>query len=176
MSTVGYYRYKFSPTEETEVELYINAVLTTTKTVTLREWCTGMKRIKFLNKDGQYRFFNFNRFWESSDKPKELGRANKIVTSLLTSQSSENSVGYKNERTWLVMADDISQPELDILSDLWASPRVFLYVGDETTDDMTDWIQVSVKSNDNLNRIRKAGYVDIAMIITLPEWYSISML
>jgi len=176
MSQIGYYRYKINPTIDIDIDFSINYELAATKSVIVKEWCDNDKLIKYLNKDGQYRFFAFNRFWESNDKPKELGRSNKIITSLLTSKSSEDILGYKNERILTLMAHDISQDELTVLSDLWTSPRVLMYVGDHITFSENDWIQVSIKAKNNLTRIKKSNYTDIIVDITLPEWYTISML
>lgn len=176
MSTVGYYRYKAVFNSDSDVNLYINQEIVATKSVKVRPVCDEFKIIKYLNKDGQYRFFNFNRFWESRDKPREIGRANKIITSLLDTQSSSSSIGYKNDKTITVYADDVSQEELILLVDLWTSPRVYLYMGDGTTYDISDWVEVSIKSKDNLNRIKKGGYQDLFMDIILPEHYTINML
>lgn len=176
MSSIGYYRYKVAPAIDTNVDFYINAVKVCTKTLVVRDYCEGMKLIKFLNSEGQFRFFNFNEYWESSDKPKQIGSVNKIITSLLTSQSSLDNIGYKNKRTISVVADNVTQEELTILSDLWTSPRVFLYIGDTTSYDDSDWLQVTIKSKDGLNRIRKGGAIDLAATIELPGWYAINML
>lgn len=176
MSEIGYYRYKVIPTADQDVNLYINGALTSTKSIEVRDYCDGMKILKYLNNEGQYRVFNFNRFWESKDKTKEIGSSNKIITSLLTSKAPTRSVGTKNTRTISLMADDVSQAQLDILQDLWVSPRVYLYVGDHMTFEDSDWILVIVKANNPISKIRKSNYTDISIEVTLPEWYSITML
>jgi len=175
MSNIGYYRYKKTATSNSDVYLYINGELVSTKTIIVKEFCTNNKLIKYLNKDGQYRFYTFNRFWESKDKPKEIGRTNKIITSLFNSQSSESTVGYKNERTLEMTAENVSQSELDILNDLWKGPKVYLYIG--TGSDLeSDWLEVSISAKDTITRIRKGGYKDITITVLLPEWYSITLL
>lgn len=176
MSKIGLYRYKFAPQQDITVSLFVNYVLTSSKQVIVKDWCEGDKKIKFLNKDGQYRYIAFNRFYEGSDKPKELGRANKTILSLLSSQASENSVGYKNDRTINLRSDHVSQEELAIIKDVYTSPRVFYYVGDGTTDVENDWIQVSVKAKNPITNIRKGSFTDVIIDITLPEHYTINML
>lgn len=173
MSTIGYYRYKFSPTSSQDVNVYVNGILEGTKSVIVQDWCDNNKFIKFLNKDGQYRFFAFNRFWESSDKPKEIGRASNIITSLLNSQSAEKSIGYKNTRSIEVTAD-VTQDELNILQDLWTSPKVYLHIG--TTYSESDWLEVSISTKNTVNKIKKGSVTKIVATIELPEWYSISLL
>lgn len=176
MSEIGYYRHKSTPSADQDVTLYVNGVEVVAKSIVLREWCDGSKLIKFLNKAGQYRFFAFNQYWESSDKAKKIGKSNKIITSLLTSKSSTDNMGYKNTRTITCVADDVTQAQLDILSDLWTSPKVLLYVGDHVTYDIDDWIEVEAISKNPINKIRKGGSTDISVSITLPEWYSITLL
>lgn len=175
MSSIGYYRVKKTLTSNTNINFYINNVLTSTKYVVIKDFCTNNKLIKYLNKNGQYRFYTFNRFWESSDKPKEIGRSNKIITSLFNSQSSESTIGYKNERTIEMTAENVSQSELDILSDLWVSPKVYLYIG-SGSDLESDWLEVSISTKDTITRIRKGGTKDITITVLLPEWYSITLL
>lgn len=176
MSSVGYYRLKASYNQDTDVFVYINGEPTESKTVKVTECCDLDRRIKFINKDGQYRFLNFNRFWEGKDKAKELGKANKFVTSLLTSQTSQDSIGNKNERILNLRSDHVSAEELEIIKDMWTSPRIYLYVGDGTTDLQSDWIQVTITPKNSITNIRKGSFTDIIIDVTLPEHYTINMI
>lgn len=174
MSEIGYYRYKTIADEEKIVNFTKDGILAGTKTIIPIEVCEGSKILKYLDRSGQYRFYPFNKFWESKDKPKLLGKASKIIESVLNSQSSESNIGYKNDRTISLVAENVSQDELTLLSDIYTSPRVLLYIG-TTTDEKKDWIEVDVKG-DNINRLRKRKFTKVNIDITLPKWYSISML
>ena len=175
MSNIGYYRYKSTFTSNTKVNFTTDGDPAGTKTVVVKGWCTGDILLKYLNKNGQYRFFPFNQYWEREDKPKEIGRASKIVTSLLTSQASEITVGYKNERRLNLVAEGVTQEELDILVDIYTSPKVYMYIG--TAGDTTeDWIEVSVESRKPSSKIKKGNSKDIELTVLLPEWYSIGLL
>jgi len=174
MSEIGYYRYKVKPSESIDVNFNINFELAATKSIIVKEVCEGFRLLKYIDRDGQYRFYPFNKFWESKDKPKLIGKSSKIIESVLNSQSSENSIGYKNNRTISLVAENVSQDELTLLSDIYTSPRVLLYIG-TTTDEKKDWIEVDVKG-DNINRLRKRKFTKVNIDITLPEWYSISMM
>lgn len=176
MSEVGYYRYKITPIADRTAKIYINGVATPEKIVKVLPWCDGNKRIKFLNKNGQYRFAAFNRFHESSDKPKEIGQVNKIITSLLHSQSETNSVGMNTTRTLNLVADDVSSDQLEILKDLWLSPRVYLYIGNGTTDLESDYILVTAKVKNPVNNIMKGSYLDLVVELELPKHYTITMI
>jgi hypothetical protein len=174
MSTVGYYRYKIKPTESQEVSIYVNGVLTSTKSVVVKDVCSGFRLLKYIDRDSQYRFYPFNKFWESDDKPKLIGKSNKIIENILNSQASENNIGYKNKRTVSLVAESVSQEELTTLSDIYTSPRVYLYIG-SGTDLAQDWLEVDIKG-DNKNRLRKRKFTKVEIEVTLPEWYSISMM
>lgn len=174
MSQVGYYRYKTIADEVKVINFTKDGVLAGTKIVNPIDVCDGFKILKYIDSDGQYRFYPFNKFWESKDKPKLLGKASKIIESVLYSQSSENNIGYKNDRTISLVAENVSQDELTILSDIYTSPRVLLYIG-TTTDEKKDWIEIDVKG-DNINRLRKQKFTKVNIDITLPKWYSISMM
>jgi hypothetical protein len=130
--------------------------------------------LKYLNKDGQYRFFGFNKYWERSDKPKEIGRSNKIITSLLSSQTDSVSIGYRNERTLDLVAENVTQEELTQLADIWLSPKVYLRVGDGDTSE--DWIEVTIDTKDTVSRIRKGNAKDVELSVVLPKWYNIGLL
>lgn len=178
MSEVGYYRYKLTDlTEGTRViSFYKNGSLSGTKTITIKPFCSLQKYLKYLDSKGQYRFFIFNKFYEISDKPKLLGKSNKIITSILTSQTDSNNVGYKNERTITLVNDDVSASELIILSDVYTSPRVYLYIGDGTTDETKDWIEVTITSKDNQYKWKKQKFGTVKIDVQLPEWYTIKMI
>ena len=63
MSKIGYYKYKtICPAngESKEVKFYFNGLLEKTCTVKGREFCNEFKILKYLDKDGQYRFYPFN--------------------------------------------------------------------------------------------------------------------
>ncbi|MCK9281339.1 MAG: hypothetical protein M0P71_12010 [Melioribacteraceae bacterium] len=174
---LGLYRLKLNDlTADALFRILVNNVVNgELKTVTVKPFCTNNQYIKYLDRTGQYRFFVFNRFYETKDNPKLIGKLNKLITSILDSQSSTKNIGYKNERKMTLIADEVSASELLILSDIYTSPRVLLYIG-STTDENKDWIEVTIDSRDNMVRSRKGGYSKVEIEITLPENYSINML
>ena len=175
MSEIGYYRYKFSDVVEgvQYVELFINGSKKKTCTIIGKPFCLNSKLLKYLNKDGQYLFFPFNQYWQQQDSPKLIGKTNHFVTSILDSQSSERNVGYKNERQLTLTAERVSLDELERLADIYISPRVYLYVGSGTTDNLSDWVLVSI-SGDGINHPRKANFKKVTVTITLPEYYAVT--
>ena len=175
MSQIGYYRYKVNPAQNNTISFFVNGVLTTSHNILVKEYCGAELLIKYLDSNGQYRFYPFNKFYQKQDNPTLLGKYNKLVTSLLTGQSSERNLGYKNERVIIANAD-VTARELELLKDLYTSPSVYLYVGNGSNDGYADWLEVTIKSRENANNIRKGNMINISITVTLPEHYTITRL
>lgn len=174
MSKVGFYRYKISDLSEGTTVLFLkNGAVTSRATVEIKPFCIGFRLLKYLDSSGRYRFFPFNNKWELKDKSTSIGKANKFITSILTGQSNYDSLGYNTVRTISLVAESVTLDELEILKDIFNSPRVYLYVG-ETTDLLTDWVQVTI-TGDGISRMRKANSKKVAIDVTLPDIYSITM-
>lgn len=175
MSTIGYYRYKTLADEAKEVNFTVNGVLTGTKTITPINFCVGGKILKYLDKNGQYRFYPFNKYYETNDNPTLIGTSNKLITSILSDQSNKKNIGYKNERKISLVAD-VPNDELDKLVDIYSSPRVYLYIGNGSQDGDQYWLEVEANADQNIVRRRKANTGQINITVTLPENYSIKMI
>ncbi len=178
MSTIGYYRYKRDDLSEGNHTAFLlnGGTYIAEKYIVIKSWCTNNRLVKYLDKNGQYRFYPFNRYWESRDKPTLLGKTNELITNILNCQSNSKVVGYKNERTVTLIADEVTEDELTILSQIYTSPRVYLYIGDGTTDEAKDWLLIEVKSSDNINRRKRNKFGKVQIDCILPEWFSINML
>lgn len=174
MSSIGYYRYKTIPLTEglTEVKFYKNGALDLTCKIIAKKMCGDYKILKYLDKDGKYRFFPFNQYYSKQDAPKQIGSVNKIIESILYSQSDSNNVGYTNARTLTLIAENVSTDEMTILSDLFLSPSVYLYIGDGgNNDELTDWLMVTVKG-DGILKSGKSKNRKVTVEVSLPEFYS----
>lgn len=170
MSSIGYYRFKCATTDGRVVKLYKNGLEAGSATIKALDFCAGDRIIKYLDSKGQYRYYSFNKYYEINDKPKSLGTTNEFITSILTAQTNEKNLGYSNERTLSLTATATTE-QLDILSDIWSSPSVYLYIG-TTTDTDKDWLQVTIKGGGEVKR-RKATVGKIDITVVLPEWYTI---
>jgi hypothetical protein len=174
---LGFYRYKLASVSAAgnTVQFKLNGVIDKTCTITPVNLCTGKRILKYLNRDGQYRFFPFISNYEELDKPKEIGKTLNIIASILSSKSDTKSVGYKSDRTINLKSDPISTAQLEILRDIYTSPRVYLYVG-TTTDTESDWVLVSVQASKSIRKEPKAKFTTLEIEVTLPETYAITML
>lgn len=175
MSQVGYYRYKVVPSAigNSTITLYINGSLVSTATIVAKEFCNEFKILKYLDSSGRYRFFPFNGKWQSKDKPTLKGEVTNFVTSIKDSQTDSKNIGYKNDRTITLTAGNVSNNELEKLSDIFTSPRVYLYVGNGISDLTEDWILVTV-SGDGIGRRKNNKFGKVTIDIKLPEYYAIT--
>jgi hypothetical protein len=173
MSQIGYYRYKISDSFEgtQTVNFFKNGALAHTATIEARKFCTNYKLLKYLDSSGRYRFFPFNDKWLQVDKPTQIGSSNNFITSILNSQAAQKNIGYRNERRLTLVAESVSQAELDKLTDIFISPRIYLMIGD--TDILQNWILVTV-SGDGVGRPKKNNFKKVLLEITLPEYYAVT--
>jgi len=165
------YKYKVSnlPTGLNEVDIYINGVKASTATVLIRENCENGIYLKYLDRYGRYRFFLFNNLWRGSFSVRKIGtRANFSGVNI---QQQDRVVGYESNRNITAVADIVTQKEIDVLSDIYTSPRVYLKIGN--TDTIKDWLLVEV-SGDGLYRLGKLKLTKVTLTITLPRHYAVA--
>lgn len=178
MSTIiGLYRYKIASVSASGNTVVFKVGGTTTKTCTVIpiNLCTGKRILKYLNRDGQYRFYPFTNVYDEIDQPKEIGKVSNLITSIVNSKTNAKSVGYKSERTISLTSDPIPTEQLEMVRDIYNSPRVYLYVG-SGTDTESDWILVTVKADKSIRREKKNKFTTLQLDVTLPQTYSITML
>lgn len=137
---------------------------------------TGNKILKFLDNEGKYRFVNFNVFWEMNDDVELIGKTNKLVGSLLKAQSNKYVLGYKKTRRMKLMKENVSDEICLLLSDIYTSPFIYLYIGDGTTDIEKDWLLVTNLSTTNQVKKPKGQNNKIEIEIELPEQFTTTLL
>lgn len=177
MSRTGIHRVTYAnlqPNTVVDVNLFVNGEPDSQKTIIVKPICEGGKFIKYLNRNGEYRCWYFNSYYEEKIEANNLGSTNELILSILTAQGSEKDLGSKVKRQLDLVAENVSANELLILSDLYTSPRVYLYIGDKTDYSPQNWLLVKVKNTDNIIKRRKANFSDIDLTIELPENSTIS--
>ena len=176
MSIIGYYRYKTIAVAERVVNFTVNFVNVASKTIKPLTFCSGDLRLKYLDKDGQYRFQPFEKYYETRDNPELIGTTNKFITNILNDQSNKLMVGYNNSRTMDISAD-VPTEQLEKLQDIYTSPRVYLYIGSNNSDTAADWLLLDeVRANVSIVRRPRANTGNIAITITLPEHFITKMI
>lgn len=176
MADIGYYRAKQIKTTTGRYIVYFlqGGNLISKTDVNVKDFCEGQRLLKYLDKNGQYRLLSGVRFWEGKAKPTMIGKTNKFISSILSSQSSTSNIGYKNERTITITSEDISIDELEFVSQIYDSPRVYLWIGTDSFEEK-DWLEVTIKCTENIFHERKKNFTKLTIDITLPETYSITM-
>lgn len=175
-TTKGFYRYKIANANAGRFPVYFlrDGAFVASQCINFREHCTSGKVLKFMDRNGLYRFFPFNEFWEQNNEPDTIGSTELFTDSIYTGQSNKRSLGYKNKRSIAAVAYEVTAYELDILQDLMTSPFVYLYIG-TTGDAPKDWLLVEV-SGTNTGRRRKGVIGRYEVTIVLPEQFNITML
>lgn len=165
------YKYKISdlPTGESNVQVFINAQLASTATVLIREICGNGIYLKYLDRYGRYRFFLFNNLWRGNFQVSKIGsRANFSGVNI---EQQDRVLGYESDKNITAVADNVTQQEVDVLSDIYTSPRVYLKIGN--TDTTKDWLLVEV-SGDGGYRLGKLKATKVTMNIKLPRHYAVT--
>lgn len=175
MSEVGYYRYKTTADVQKDVTFGKNGVLSGTKTVIPFDSCSEDIRIKYLDKNGQYRYYAFNRYYRTSDAPEKIGSVTKFITNIQSDQSESQNIGYRNKRK-IEISQDVPVLHLEKLIDLYSSPRVYYYIGSNNSDTPADWLEVEIEVLDPIVRPRKKAVARVDITMTLPNNYCVTML
>lgn len=172
----GFYRYKITSSSigVKTITFKRDGVIVAAQTVEFLPFCTGSRILKFLDSNGQFRFFPFNAYWEETNKPKQIGQIENFITSVKTDQSDSRSIGFNNDKSINLVAYEVSNDQLAILQDLFTSPLVYLYSG-TVNDSTADWIKVNVSSGTNVSRQRKLPNSRFEVTILLPSQYSLTL-
>lgn len=171
------YRYKLASATSGKFPVFFkrDGVTVAAQCVTFKPFCTSGKILKFMDRNGLYRFFQFNEYWEETYKPDEIGNVEYQIDSLRTAQSSTRSLGYGVTKELSLVAYDVTSDELTILQDLFTSMRVYLYIG-TTGDAPADWLLVRVTGGNNVSRRRRSANSRFDVTIELPEQYTVNAL
>lgn len=153
------------------VEFYRDAVYTATHLIECREFCSGQKLIKYMDRNGMFRFYAFNQYYQEKINAKELGRTSKLITNILSDQTNSLSIG-KNVDKFIDLTADATSSDLLLLEDLFVSPLIFMYIG-SGNDTAADWIVLKIADGDFITRIKKGNTTKVNLTFEYPEQYSI---
>jgi hypothetical protein len=166
---VGFVRKKIQPTTEgiTTESIYIDGV-EKPHNVKVRQWCTGDQLIKYLDNNGQYRFFPFTKYYQRRSNPDPIGTISEIVLSLADDPGDTREIGYKNKNILTLSQSQLNSTEKALLEDLYNSKEVYLLVG-------AKYVRVIVRG-DNISRLPKANFSDLIIQVELPQSYNVALL
>lgn len=172
MSKIGYYRYKCLADIEKIIPFYINSELVCEHTIKPILVCGTPKVLKYLDSNGQYRIYPFSSVYRSLETQKQIGSVNKFITSILTGQTNKQNIGYNNERK-LELTANVAGDELEKLTDIYTSPRVYLFIGTGNSDLANDWLEVTIEIKDAIIHRPKGNYGQMDITVNLPEQFTI---
>ena len=169
---IGYYKFKTDSIGNFVVNFYDDNARSYDQNV-ISQGCPNDALLKYFDKTGQYRFYNFNEYYETNDKSKSIGSIEKLVTNIRTDQGNRTQIGKTTGRTISLVAE-VENDQLDLVADLIASPKVYLYIGD--SDVSNAWLEVEVLTNSRLirRRIGTTGRADV--LIQLPQIHNVTLL
>lgn len=139
-----------------------------THTIKVRDFCEGDVLIKYADRNGQYRFMPFSKYYSVKNTPKEIGSINEFILSLASDEGDKKTVGYKNRKTLTLSVSQLNIQERATIADIFVSSDVLVRLGNK-------WIRCTVKG-DNLSKLPKNKFSDFSITIELPQSYNITKL
>ena len=145
------------------------------KKIKVLPYCEGDIILKYLDRNGMYRFYRFTKNYERTVDADEIGSVEHTFTSLSTGQGYQKSIGNKSVDKIKARAENVPVEDLNILKDLYTSPRVYFHLGEAGTDNLSNWVLVKVKG-DGIAKLPKRNFVNVEIEIELPANNEITML
>lgn len=145
------------------------------KKIKVLPYCEGDIILKYLDRNGMYRFYRFTKNYERTVDTDEIGSVEHTFTSLSTGQGYQKSIGNKSVDKIKARAENVPVEDLNILKDLYTSPRVYFHLGEAGTDNLSNWVLVKVKG-DGIAKLPKRNFVNVEIEIELPANNEITML
>ena len=134
--------------------------------------CDGVY-IRYLSKEGFYRYWLFEGFKRSSITAKKIGNLIQSLDTLVGAQSRVQNIGY-NEVTQRVdvISHNVTQEQQEQLIDIFTSPAVYIWNGESgDASAEADWILLDeVQGQHEINYKRQFQAVSASLI--LPELYT----
>lgn len=132
--------------------------------------------VKWLNQYGGYNYWLFNEQHQEVLNHASKGIINNDFTSLDNTTSPFKSLGRNSESEMVVRSEHLNQNDIDLLSGITQSPKVYLFTGViYSAADDNDWVEVNVKNSNILLRDFKGNIPDVELTLELPKNYSISL-
>ncbi len=145
------------------------------KIVNVLPRCKDSRVVKYMDRNGMYRFYAFNGKWKLSGSPKLIGKV-ASPQNALRNPGKSSSIGYRNSNKIQLYGDFIEAVDMVRLSDIYTSPRVYLHVGEPGTDGAGDWVECEVSGGDNILKRGSRDFYSMKLELTLPEEFTQTML
>lgn len=166
---VGFIKKAITPTSEGEITSHILIDwIEYYHTVKAVAKCTNDIKLRYIDRNGQYRFMLMSSFYKAEIRPESIGDIDLYVVSLKDSASNTQRIGYKNKDTLTMRSHLLDADEITLLKDLYNSNDVTIYLNSK-------WVSVTIKG-DNIYRYQKKDALDIILTVELPQSYNLTKL
>ena len=128
--------------------------------------CIDDIHIKWLAKDGYYKFGTFSKFQNSYNKIKQGQTIPTYFTQLSETKSRETVLTKELQKGLELSKNRVDSNKLDYYLDLASSPKVYMNIGDVVTD---NWIEVQVQWSPSYSF--KTNFHNIKVKFNLPKSY-----
>lgn len=166
----GFYREKMLLTQNTTITRGGKS-----KTVEVLPYCDGDVILKYLDRNGMYRFYKFSRFYRREIEPELIGSIENFFGSLSAAQGYKKNIGYRSQEELTVKAVAVPARRMESLKDIYTSPRVYMHIGRLGDDNTSDWVLVDVEG-DGMIKHNRRQFNDIELTILPPANNEITML
>src|SRR5690554_5452644 len=145
------------------------------KTIEVLPHCDGDVILKYIDRNGMYRFYKFSRFYRREIEPELIGSIENIFGSLSTAQGYKKNIGYRSQDELTVKAVAVPAHHMEALKDIYTSPRVYMHIGPLGDDNASNWVLVDVEG-DGMIKHNRRQFNDIELTILPPANNEITML
>ena len=166
----GFYREKMLLTQNTIITRAGKS-----KIVEVLPYCDGDVILKYLDRNGMYRFYKFSRFYRREIEPELIGSIEHFFSSLSAAQGYKKNIGYRSQDELTVKAVAAPAHHMEALKDIYTSPRVYMHIGALGDDNASDWVLVDVEG-DGMIKHNRRQFNDIELTILPPANNEITML
>jgi hypothetical protein len=165
-----YYRLKLQPTTVgvSQIPIYINGSLACTHTIDIRCKNNNDLILKYLDKNGQYRFLKVFSKYRKNLNTSELGKTQNYITDLAT-DSTFRVVGVISAASLDGSTDWVDVNNNERYSDLLVSPMVYMYTNN-------NWVTVAVKAANEYAKVNDNQFISYDIAITLPNQNTTTLL
>lgn len=161
----GVYCFKKAVTDmQTTVTFYQDAVSLVTHVIKPRTECGNFVQIKWLDENGQYRFFPFIESRKETFEVKDIGEISIFNTSLVGALSATKIVAKDVSKKITLYQTNVTPEERGILSGLYKSIDVYVSYGISDV-----WQRVKVKGEANSIIPKNNRLNNIELTVTLEQ-------
>jgi len=140
--------------------------------VTKKEADCGLY-VKFFNKDGAWSYWRLKKQHSENTKTKALDLINNDFENIDTATSKDFLTGKEATREIIASTGRMTKHELEVVADLFSSPKVYLYNSEHFQHyDLDKWIEINVQAGTSETKNTRNHFHELNVKIDLPQEYT----